>query len=113
MTNNGDQSDFNVGRAELFDAISHPVRIRILEALEGKDLGFSQLKKEIGVESGGRLAFHIAKLRYLVKTNSAGNYELTDDGREALWSAKTLSANKVGPNSNGNGTKLKPTSISH
>ena len=111
MTNNGDESDFNVGRAELFDAISHPVRIRILEALEEKDLGFSELKKAIGVESGGRLSFHLAKLRFLVKTNTSGNYQLTEDGREALWSAKTLRTSKDGSHFNGIAPRLNATSI--
>ncbi len=75
---------FNVARAELFDAMGHPNRIRIIKALAEKPLGFSELKRAVGIESSGLLAFHLDKLTHLVGTDQAGMYALTEEGREAL-----------------------------
>ncbi len=81
----GDQDDsFNASRAEVFEALGHPTRIRILQALSEKALGFSELKRETGIGSGGLLAFHLGKLTSLAKQNPEGSYALTDEGREAL-----------------------------
>jgi DNA-binding HxlR family transcriptional regulator len=80
-----DQSDsFNTSRAEVFEALGHPTRMRILQALNDRALGFSELKRETGIESNGLLAFHLGKLTGLVKLNSESSYALTDEGREAL-----------------------------
>jgi DNA-binding HxlR family transcriptional regulator len=76
--------EFNVARAELFDAMGHPNRIRIIKALAEKPQGFSELKKAVDMESSGLLAFHLGKLTHLVGTDQAGMYSLTDEGREAL-----------------------------
>src|SRR5437870_4818997 len=89
MTKNDDES-FNVGRAELFEAMGHPNRIRILKALSDKPLGFSELKRTLSMESSGLLSFHLQKLTNLVKTTSEGAYALTDEGKEALRIAETL-----------------------
>jgi len=81
----GDKDEgFNVARAELFEAMGHPNRIRIIKALAEKPLGFSELKRAVGIDSSGLLAFHLDKLTHLVATDSTGSYALTDEGREAL-----------------------------
>ena len=82
----GAESDpeFNASRAELFEALGHPIRIRILHALEGKPMGFAELKKATGIESSGHLSFHLTKLGGLLKAGDDGAYVLTDEGREAL-----------------------------
>lgn len=90
MANGDEPDDFNAARAELFEAISHPVRIRILQSLKEKPMGFAELRRAVGLESGGHLSFHLNKLRHLVKPSAEGLYTLTDDGREALWSADSL-----------------------
>jgi len=80
-----DQDDsFNATRAEVFEALGHPTRIRILQALNEGPLGFSELKREAGIGSSGLLAFHLGKLTGLAKPNPEGAYALTDEGREAL-----------------------------
>jgi len=38
----------------------------------------------MSAESSGRLTFHLDKLRGLVRANTYGDYELTDDGKGAL-----------------------------
>jgi len=70
---------------ELFQAISHPVRIKILEALVEKPMGFAELGRAVGIESGGHLSFHLTKLGHLIRTNLQGNYIITSEGKEALW----------------------------
>jgi DNA-binding transcriptional ArsR family regulator len=82
--------DFDATKAELFEAISHPVRIKILEALNEKPMGFAELGRNVGIESGGHLSFHLAKLRHLIRTNPRGDYALTGEGKEALWTIHAL-----------------------
>ncbi len=81
---------FDAAKAELFEAVSHPLRIRILQALSEKPMGFAELGRAVGIDSGGHLSFHLTKLRHMVKTNSEGNYTLTGEGKEALWSVNAL-----------------------
>src|ERR1700737_1532650 len=83
MGEDGESQDFNVARAEIFEAISHPIRIKILTTLNERPMGFSELKRSVGIESGGHLSFHLNKLRYLVTINRQGLYTLTSNGKEA------------------------------
>lgn len=68
----------------LFDSLGHPIRVKILEALNGTPLSFSEIKRKVGIDSSGHLTFHLDKLKGLIKINTDGNYELADDGKEAL-----------------------------
>jgi len=72
--------------AELFEAISHPERIKILKILEKKPTSFASLKRQLGIESSGNLDFHLKKLGKLVKVQEDGLYGLTEAGKEALLS---------------------------
>ena len=83
MTENSDDS-FTSSKAEVFEALGHPTRIRLLQALAGGPLAYSELKRAAGLESNGLLTFHLGKMRDLVRLNADGNYALTDEGREAL-----------------------------
>lgn len=60
-------------------------------------MGFAELKRALGIESSGNMAFHLAKLKNLVTTRADGNYDLTDDGREALWSIGNISGTRTLP----------------
>jgi DNA-binding HxlR family transcriptional regulator len=75
---------FDKGRAELFEALGHPLRIEILRALSEAPLGFADLKRKVGIASSGHLSHHLEKLDGLIGTTPAGTYSLTDDGKEAL-----------------------------
>lgn len=75
---------------ELLEAISHPLRIRILKLLAEKPRSFSELKKELGVKSSGGLDFHIKKLEGLVALNDGGKYSLTKEGYTALQAIDTI-----------------------
>src|SRR5262245_18070959 len=78
------QDSFNETKAELFEALGHPMRISILKALESRPLGFAEIKKTVGIESSSHLQFHLRKLNGLVDDAACGDYALTPDGRDAL-----------------------------
>ena len=90
-------SNFDSSRAELFEALGHPTRVRILRSLEDGPTGFAKLKREVGIESSGQLQFHLGKLSGLVTTNSEGSYALTDEGREAIRVLKTVPVDFAAP----------------
>jgi DNA-binding transcriptional ArsR family regulator len=68
----------------IFQALSHPYRVKILMLIEGNELTFASLKHELGMESSGQLQHHLQKLSGLVTEKSSGSYGLTDLGRRAL-----------------------------
>lgn len=76
--------DFNAEKAELYETLSHPTRILILQALSKEPMSFSQLKRKAGIDSSGNLAFHLGKLSNFVKIDSDGSYSLADEGKDAL-----------------------------
>jgi DNA-binding HxlR family transcriptional regulator len=105
----GEESkDFNADKAELYETLGHPTRILILQVLSERAMTFSELKRKASIESSGNLAFHINKLGNLVRTNSDGNYALTDEGREALRvieaTERVVSSSVVASSSNMTGT---------
>jgi DNA-binding transcriptional ArsR family regulator len=77
-------------RAEIFDILSHPMRIRILKTLSRKPMSFSELKKETGIESSGHLDYHMNKLDGLIRSDENGRYVLSDQGRDALFTMEKV-----------------------
>ncbi len=75
---------------ETFEAIAHPLRIKILELLTERPMGFSELKKELGIKSSGKLDFHLKKLNGLITLNEEGKYTLTKEGYAALQAIKNI-----------------------
>ncbi len=72
-------------RYAIFEALSHSTRVRILELVQEKQLSFSQLKRELGVESSGQLQRHLLKLSGFIEVEAkSGCYVLTGTGRRAL-----------------------------
>ena len=69
---------------EMFEAVSHPIRIDIVRILAEKPLGFADLKREWKISSSGLLDFHLKKLDELVTINKEGRYTLTEKGYAAL-----------------------------
>ncbi|MGD8505316.1 MAG: helix-turn-helix domain-containing protein [Candidatus Bathyarchaeota archaeon] len=68
----------------LFEAISHPLRIEILQALAKRPMRFADLKKRFEITSSGGLDFHLRKLGDLIATNNKGAYGVTKHGFKAL-----------------------------
>jgi DNA-binding HxlR family transcriptional regulator len=69
---------------EMFEAVSHPNRIDIVQILAEKPLGFADLKRELKISSSGLLDFHLKKLDELITINKEGRYALTEKGFGAL-----------------------------
>ncbi len=93
-------------KAELFKALSHPTRIRILELLRDGEKGVSQLQLELGAE-GSTVSQQLAILRMknLVDTRRAGNaiyYRLRDSQINHVIQLQSLTEEEV--------TGLAPTS---
>lgn len=77
-------------RAEVFDALAHPTRIRILKALEKEVLSFADLKKQMKIESSGHLQHHLSKLGDLIKAGKYGRYCLSEQGKDALFTVQIV-----------------------
>jgi DNA-binding transcriptional ArsR family regulator len=72
-------------RYRIFDALSHPTRVKILKLVDEKALAFSGLKHELGLESSGQLQHHLQKLSgFVAVERDTGCYGLTETGRRAL-----------------------------
>jgi len=69
---------------EIFEAVSHPIRIDIVQLLAEKPLGFADLKRKLKISSSGLLDFHLKKLDDLLTINKEGHYSLTEKGFAAL-----------------------------
>lgn len=74
----------------MFEAVSHPLRIKILELLAKRHRSFSELKKALGIESSGKLSFHLKKLGGLIALDSEGKYTLTREGYAAFQAVITV-----------------------
>jgi DNA-binding HxlR family transcriptional regulator len=103
--------EFNEARAELFEILGHQTRIKILQALSQKSMGFAELKRETQIESGGLLSFHLTKLAHLIKLTPDGDYALSDEGKEALRVIAAISSEehngRVRPKILNSGNRLK------
>ncbi|MHA1135854.1 MAG: winged helix-turn-helix domain-containing protein [Candidatus Thorarchaeota archaeon] len=69
---------------EVFEAISHPIRIRILRELAKKPIRFADLKRNLRIKSGGQLDFHLKKMETVIATDEDGLYTLNAQGFAAL-----------------------------
>ncbi|RLG84445.1 MAG: hypothetical protein DRO18_07100, partial [Thermoprotei archaeon] len=86
MVNNNKELD------EIFNALGHEIRRNVIRVLGSKGArSFTQLMKDVGVDDSSVLAFHLRKLRRLVRKNEQGDYELTDLGVKAYKILKELS----------------------
>jgi DNA-binding transcriptional ArsR family regulator len=77
-------------RREVFDALGHPTRIVILKALSEGPMGFADLKKKVHIDSSGHLLHHLNKLNGLIRTDEYGQYCLSDQGTDALFTVQTV-----------------------
>ena len=76
---------------EVFEAISHPLRIDILKILSRKSTGFADLKRELRITSSGLLDFHLKKMASIVERDSDGLYTLNQAGFAALYAVNVVS----------------------
>jgi DNA-binding HxlR family transcriptional regulator len=90
---NGKTFEADRQRAEVFDALGHPIRILILKTLSDGPMGFADLKKKTVIDSSGHLQHHLNKLDGLIKNDDYGRYCLSDQGRDALLTVQTVEQN--------------------
>ncbi|MFW9943957.1 MAG: ArsR/SmtB family transcription factor [Candidatus Sifarchaeia archaeon] len=76
---------------EVFDAISHPMRVEILRELSKGSRGFADLKRRLKVSSSGLLDFHLKKMVSIITTNADGEYTLNDRGYAAVQAVDVVS----------------------
>ncbi|MFW9964556.1 MAG: ArsR/SmtB family transcription factor [Candidatus Sifarchaeia archaeon] len=76
---------------EVFEAISHPMRIVILKELAKKPTRFADLKRNLRIKSSGLLDFHLKKMNAVVITDKDGLYTLNDRGFAALRAVHVVS----------------------
>ncbi|MHA2353138.1 MAG: DUF7347 domain-containing protein [Candidatus Thorarchaeota archaeon] len=76
---------------EVFEAISHPIRIAILKELAKKPIRFVDLKRTLKIKSGGQLDFHLKKMEFVITTDSDGLYTLNHRGFAALRAIHVVS----------------------
>ena len=79
---------------DLFDAVSHPLRIEILKELSKRPMRFAEIKRRLKIMSSGLLDYHLRKLDDLIMINRDGLYTLTERGFAALQAVEV--ANKYG-----------------
>ena len=76
---------------DIFEAISHPLRVEILKLLAKKPMRFADIKRELEIESSGLLDFHLKKLDNLISVDNEGFYVLSEKGFAALQAIDTIS----------------------
>ena len=77
---------------EVFEAISHPMRIAILRELARKPIRFADLKRKLKITSGGQLDFHLKKMEAVITTDADGLYTLNNRGFAALRAVHVVSS---------------------
>ncbi|ALL01437.1 hypothetical protein Pyrde_1391 [Pyrodictium delaneyi] len=87
----------------VLQALGHPLRRRIVEALaESGEMSYAELMRRVGIDDSGTFAFHLRRLRGLVeKDEKRGVYRLTQLGLrayQALQLVKTGVAEDVRTN---------------
>lgn len=84
---------------ELYLALAHPLRRRIIECLEENALSLRELLERVGIDNHGELDPHMWMLKGLVERESSKKkYHLTDRGRlasELIWDIRFALARGV------------------
>jgi hypothetical protein len=76
---------------EVFEAISHPMRIAILKELAKEPTRFADLKRNLRIKSSGLLDFHLKKMDAVITTDRDGLYTLNSRGFAALRAVAVVS----------------------
>jgi len=81
---------------QIHRALAHPIRRRIMECLQERDLSFHELLESVAISNHGKLGFHIKALGGLVEREpSMKKYRLTDRGQlagELIWDTRFIIA---------------------
>ncbi|RLI43893.1 hypothetical protein DRO69_08615 [Candidatus Bathyarchaeota archaeon] len=80
-----------MGSDDLFEAVSHPLRVEIVKLLAKGPRRFADIKRELRIKSSGLLDFHLKKLDNLISINKDGFYVLNEKGFAALQAVEAIS----------------------
>jgi len=80
----------NVSSVEVFEAISHPMRLDILKTLARGPMGFADLKRKLRISSSRFLDFHLKKMKPIVVSNQDGCYSLNTVRFAALYDVEVV-----------------------
>jgi len=80
-----------MGSDDLFEAVSHPLRVEIVKLLAKGPRRFADIKRELRIKSSGLLDFHLKKLDNLISINKDGLYVLNEKGFAALQAVEAIS----------------------
>lgn len=76
---------------EVFEAISHPIRIAILRELAKRPTRFADLKRNLKIKSGGQLDFHLKNMEAVITIDKDGLYTLNAQRFAALRAVHVVS----------------------
>lgn len=96
---NTDSEELDTSKSKLFNALGHPLRVKLITVLTEHSLSFAELKHVMSITSSGHLSFHLGKLNDLVTVTSDGKYRLSEYGHEARHLLTTI--NQPPPRSEG------------
>jgi len=74
---------------EIFSALKHPIRRRILKMLEQENHTYTSLLNGLGIESG-LLTYHLENLGSLIGKTDDGKYRISEFGQAALKLTKNI-----------------------
>jgi DNA-binding HxlR family transcriptional regulator len=80
-----------MGSDDIFEAVSHPLRVEILRLLAKSPMRFADIKRELKIDSSGLLDFHLKKLDNVIGVNDEGLYVLNEKGFAALQAVEVIS----------------------
>jgi DNA-binding transcriptional ArsR family regulator len=80
--------------ARIFEAVAHPARIRLLQALNERSRRFNEFKVILGIKSSGNITHHLNKLDQLLALQPDGEYIITLQGKRALFLIDLISLEK-------------------
>jgi DNA-binding transcriptional ArsR family regulator len=80
--------------AQIFEAIAHPARIRLLQAINNHPHKFNELKTILGMKSSGNITHHLNKLEHFLEAQPDGNYTITIQGKRALFLVEVINQEK-------------------
>jgi len=84
--------------AELFNLLSHPIRISIIKVVyEEGPISFSGLMKALNIESSS-LGFHLKQLESCLIRDENGNYTLSEKGKSALRALQSFNIVRLSQN---------------
>jgi len=95
-----------------FKSLSHPIRVQILLILADHGINgsqFTDISRELQIESSSKLSFHLEKLAELINQDDTGRYYLNEKGKTAISAIHMLGVE--GTDQNETSTPITSTNL--